>query len=74
MAALRSLFSYVKTYGYTGANPAHSDFVAASAVPRDGKTVGFRPAGAREPASAESAVGDVAGIGTSSEEWRDLVR
>ena len=39
MTALRSLFSYLKTYGYTGANPAHSDFVAAPKVPRDGETV-----------------------------------
>ncbi len=36
---LRSLFSYLQSYGYVGANPAHSDFVAAPAVPRDGKTV-----------------------------------
>jgi len=43
MTALRSLFSYLKTYGYTGANPAHSDFVAAPAVARDGKTVGLSP-------------------------------
>ncbi len=43
MTALRSLFSYLKTYGYTGANPAHSDFVEAPAVPRDGKTVGLSP-------------------------------
>jgi integrase/recombinase XerD len=43
MTAMRSLFSYLKTYGYTGANPAHSDFVAAPAVPRDGKTVGLSP-------------------------------
>ncbi len=43
LTALRSLFSYLKTYGYTGANPAHSDFVAAPAVPRDGKTVGLSP-------------------------------
>jgi len=41
MTALRSLFSYLKTYGYTGANPAHSDFVTAPKVPRDGKTVGL---------------------------------
>ena len=39
LTALRSLFSYLKTYGYTGPNPAHSDFVAAPAVARDGKTV-----------------------------------
>ena len=38
---LRSLFSYLQTYGYGGANPAHSDFVAAPAVPRDGKTLGL---------------------------------
>lgn len=41
MTVLRSLFSYLQTYGYVGANPAHSDFVAAPAVPRDGKTVGL---------------------------------
>lgn len=43
MTALRSLFSYLQTYGYTGANPAHGDFVATPAVPRDGKTVGLTP-------------------------------
>lgn len=43
MTALRSLFSYLQTYGYLGANPAHSDFVEAPAVPRDGKTVGLSP-------------------------------
>lgn len=47
MTALRSLFSYLKTYGYMGANPAHSDFVEAPAVPRDGKTVGLSPADCR---------------------------
>lgn len=47
MTALRSLFSYLKTYGYTGANPAHSDFVAAPHVPRDGKTVGLTPGDCR---------------------------
>lgn len=41
LTALRSLFSYLQTYGYTGANPAHGKFVAAPAVPRDGKTVGL---------------------------------
>ncbi|MCI0745344.1 MAG: tyrosine-type recombinase/integrase, partial [Verrucomicrobia subdivision 3 bacterium] len=43
ITVLRSLFSYLQTYGYTGANPAHSDFVQAPAVPRDGKTVGLTP-------------------------------
>jgi integrase/recombinase XerD len=43
ITVLRSLFSYLRTYGYTGANPAHSDFVEAPSVPRDGKTVGLSP-------------------------------
>ena len=43
LTALRSLFSYLQTYGYGGANPAHGKFVAAPAVPRDGKTVGLSP-------------------------------
>lgn len=47
MTALRSLFSYLKTYGYTGANPAHGDFVDAPAMPRDGKTVGLTTAECR---------------------------
>lgn len=41
MTALRSLFSYLQTYGYAGTNPAHGDFVAAPSAPRDGKTVGL---------------------------------
>lgn len=43
LTVLRSLFTYLKTYGYAGANPAHSDFVRPPAVPRDGKTVGLTP-------------------------------
>ena len=43
ITVLRSLFSYLQNYGYTGANPAHSDFVQAPSVPRDGKTVGLTP-------------------------------
>lgn len=43
LTVLRSLFSYLQVYGYTGANPAHSKFVAAPPVPRDGKTVGLSP-------------------------------
>jgi integrase/recombinase XerD len=39
LTVLRSLFSYLQTYGYVGKNPAHSDYVQAPAVPRDGKTV-----------------------------------
>ncbi len=43
LTALRSLFSYLQIYGYSGANPAHGKFVAAPAVARDGKTVGLSP-------------------------------
>jgi integrase/recombinase XerD len=38
-----ALDSYLQTYGYSGANPAHGKFVKAPAVPRDGKTVGLSP-------------------------------
>jgi integrase/recombinase XerD len=62
MTVLRSLFSYLQTYGYVGANPAHSDFVAAPPVPRDGKTVGLSPEDCRRlldaPGSAPSGVRD----------------
>lgn len=62
LTVLRSLFSYLQTYGYVGANPAHSDFVAAPPVPRDGKTVGLSPEDCRRlldaPASAPSGVRD----------------
>ena len=47
MTVLRSLYSYLQTYGYVGANPAHSDFVAAPSVARDGKTVGLSPEACR---------------------------
>ena len=43
VTVLRSVFSYLQVYGYCGANPAHSDFVAVPAVPSDGKTVGLSP-------------------------------
>ncbi len=43
MTALRSVYSYLQTYGYTGPNPAHGDFVEAPSVPRDGKTVALTP-------------------------------
>jgi integrase/recombinase XerD len=43
LTVLRSLFSYLQVYGYTGANPAHSKFVATPPVPRDGKTVALSP-------------------------------
>ena len=41
LTVIRSLFSYLQSYGFVGANPAHSDFVDAPRVPRDGKTVGM---------------------------------
>lgn len=47
MTVLRSLFSYLQVYGYTGANPAHGKFVKAPPVPRDGKTVGLSPSDCR---------------------------
>ena len=56
LTVLRSLFSYLKTYGYTGANPAHSDFVEAPAVPRDGKTVGLSPKECRLLINAPDAI------------------
>jgi integrase/recombinase XerD len=41
LTTLRSLFSYLQVYGYTGANPAHGKFVTAPTASRDGKTVGL---------------------------------
>ena len=55
MTALRSLYSYLKNYGFTGVNPAHSDFVDAPAVPRDGKTVGLSPEDCRRVLNAPDA-------------------
>lgn len=43
LTVVRSLYRYLRTYGYTGPNPADTAFVAAPAVPRDGKTVGLTP-------------------------------
>ena len=54
LTVLRSLFSYLQTYGYVGANPAHSDFVAAPSAPRDGKTVGLAPEDCRRLLDAPS--------------------
>lgn len=47
LTVLRSLFSYLQVYGYTGANPAHGKFVKVPSVPRDGKTVALSPADCR---------------------------
>lgn len=43
LSVVRSLFGYLRKYGYTGANPADTAFVAAPPVPRDGKTVAITP-------------------------------
>ena len=43
LTAIRSLFSYLSLYGYTGANPAHGKFVKAPSVGKDGKTPGLSP-------------------------------
>lgn len=48
VSALRSLFSYLKTYGYTGANPAHSHFVRVPPVAKDGLTPELDPHKCRE--------------------------
>jgi integrase/recombinase XerD len=54
LTALRSLYSYLQTYGYVGANPAHGDFVDAPAVARDGKTVALLPQDCRRLLDAPS--------------------
>jgi hypothetical protein len=43
MTAIRSLFSYLQTYGYTGANPAHGKFVKAPSVAATEKQWDYRP-------------------------------
>ena len=43
LTALRSLFSYLNVYGYTGANPAHGKFVQSPSVSKEGKTPGLSP-------------------------------
>src|SRR5450432_85813 len=56
LTALRSLFSYLQTYGYSGANPAHGKFVKAPTVSRDGKTVGLSPHDCRRLLDAPATV------------------
>jgi integrase/recombinase XerD len=43
LTAVRSLYSFLIIYGYTGANPAHGKFVQAPSVGKDGKTPGLSP-------------------------------
>lgn len=48
LTVIKSLFSYLQLYGFTGANPAHSKFVATPPVSRDGKTPGLTPKQCRQ--------------------------
>lgn len=59
LTAIRSLFSYLQVYGYTGANPAHGKFVRAPAVPRDGKTVALSVRDCRRLLDAPDALSPV---------------
>ncbi len=65
MTALRSLYGYLKTYGYAGENPAHGAFVDAPAAPRDGKTVCLSPRDCRRLLDAPG-VGTPAGVRDSA--------
>lgn len=54
LSVIRSLFGYLRAYGYAGANPADTTFVAAPPVPRDGKTVALTPEDCRRLLDAPS--------------------
>ena len=43
ITSLRSFFSFLQSYGYRGANPAHPDFVKAPKVSDKGLTVAIAP-------------------------------
>lgn len=43
LTALRSFFSFLQSYGYRGANPAHPDFVKSPIVPDKGLTPAIIP-------------------------------
>jgi integrase/recombinase XerD len=47
LSVLRSLVEYLRAYGFAGANPADTKYVASPAVPRDGKTVAMTEADCR---------------------------
>ncbi|WP_010034155.1 tyrosine-type recombinase/integrase [Gemmata obscuriglobus] len=55
LSVVRSLFGYLRAYGYEGPNPADTAFVAAPPVPRDGKTVALTPEDCRRLLDATSA-------------------
>jgi integrase/recombinase XerD len=54
LSVVRSLFGYLREYGYAGANPADTAFVAAPVPPRDGKTVALSPEDCRRLLDAPS--------------------
>jgi integrase/recombinase XerD len=37
------MYGYLRAFGYTGANPADTKYVASPTVPRDGKSVALAP-------------------------------
>ncbi|QDV66085.1 tyrosine-type recombinase/integrase [Crateriforma conspicua] len=43
MTSIRSFFSFLQSYGYRGANPAHPHFVATPKVPDEGQTPAIPP-------------------------------
>ena len=43
LTALRSFFSFLQSYGYRGANPAHPHFVDTPTVSKEGLTPGIAP-------------------------------
>lgn len=43
LTVVRSLFSYLRSYGFAGANPADPAFVSSPPIARDGRTVGLSP-------------------------------
>mgnify|MGYP002478139573 CR=1 FL=1 len=56
LSVLRSLFSYLRSYGYTGANPADPAYVSSPPIPKDGRTVGLTPHDCRRLLDAPSGV------------------
>ncbi len=54
LSVIRSVFGYLQAYGFSGANPADTKYVASPAVPRDGKTVALTPEDTRRLLDAPS--------------------
>lgn len=55
LSVVRSLYGYLRAYGYAGPNPADTRYVAAPPVPRDGKTVALAPEDCRRVLDAPPA-------------------